>query len=248
MEFLEKLFDKYNRIARVYPALLAIAPIVWSVTVVFPKTTNDLGSGAASVALAACLLFLLSSFARSRGKTAEQNLLAKWGGWPTTIFLRHRDPTVDRTTKARYHQAISELCGGLVFPSEDAEAQAPQRADEIYRSATKKLIESRRDPKYGLVHSENASYGFRRNLYGMRPLIIVISIACLFFTLGAIWLLGSGSPAPVTFVKSALTHRELTACAAIDLAYLFFCLWIVREEFVHQGARDYALALLRTLD
>jgi hypothetical protein len=112
-----KLFDSYNRVARLYPALLAIAPILCSAIVVFPIIVANIPRSTAAVFGMSCLAYFLASIARSRGKKIEEQLLTKWDGWPTTVMLRHRDDLIDRVTKARYHAALAALCPDMTIPS-----------------------------------------------------------------------------------------------------------------------------------
>jgi hypothetical protein len=76
---LTNLFDSYNRVARLYPALLAIAPILCSAIVVFPSLVSNIPRGAAAVFAFSCLAYFLASLARSRGKKIEEQLLSMWG-------------------------------------------------------------------------------------------------------------------------------------------------------------------------
>src|SRR5690606_31393015 len=105
----------------------------------------------------------------SLGKRVETALLAEWGAWPTTQFLRHRDATIDPFTKARYHAKLQVICPDLSLPTKEDEQANPRRTDDVYRSATMRLLEQRRGPEYKLIQGENAHYGFRRNLLGLRP-------------------------------------------------------------------------------
>ena len=246
--WLEKLFDKYSLTARLYPALLTAAPIIWSAIALFPDVTNSIVHASVFTLVAGCLLYFLTSVARSKGKFAEAKLIAKWGAWPTTLLLRHRDQTVDKITKARHHKTLSSLCGGLHFPSEVEEDQSPEQADEVYRSATKRLLEQRRGAQYGMIHAENASYGFRRNLFGLKPAAIVISmVVSILTTIG--WFLVT--PAPYTFhliIQASLAYPHLPLLVLVDVGYVALWVWVVRESFVFQAGKEYAIALLRTLD
>lgn len=170
-----RLFDQYNREARLYPALIASAPVLWTIAVLAPQVFTDWPKGTVTVVLCGCLLYSAASLARHQGKRLEPKLLQLWGGWPTTTILRHRDSRIDSLTKRRYHSELERLCPGLKMPSCDEEAAFPEKADEVYRSATKRLIEARRGAKYQLLLSENASYGFRRNLLGLKSAAIAVA-------------------------------------------------------------------------
>lgn len=242
-----KMVNRYWLVARVYPALLALAPVLWTTVVLAPQLVSDYLKGTASVLAIGCALYLLSSLARSQGKFAETQLLERWGGWPTTILLRHRDKAIDPYTKARYHQALAGLVGtALPFPAE--EPAAPADADDAYRSATKRLIELRRGAEFQIIHDENASYGFRRNLFGLRPIAVGLAL-----TPGAVTALiwWAELPKPVDlgqFAASVRAYPYLPVLLAADFAYAIMLALIITTWFVRQAADEYALALFRSLE
>lgn len=246
--WLEKQFDSYSRTARVYPAMLTLAPIIWSAVVLYPSLVSSIPNSTGFLVATASLLYFLASIARSRGKFAEAKLLKAWGGWPTTLLLRHRDRTIDKVTKARYHRALSKLCDGLKFPSEPDETNAPDDADEIYRSATRKLIEHRRGKQYDLILKENASYGFRRNLYGLKPAALCLAALAASVTAAVWWLVTLAPLGWPSIAKSAIAYPHFPVLVVADLGYSALWLWAIRAPFVFQAGREYAEALLRTLD
>ena len=243
-----KYFDSYSRVARLYPALIVLAPVAWSAIALFPGIVDSVSHSAMFAISAACLLYFLTSITRSRGKLAEVKLLKRWGGWPTTNLLRHRDPVIDPITKARYHAALADLCGGLSMPTPAEEAADPNRADDIYRSATKKLIEKRRGPEFGLIHGENASYGFRRNLYGLKPVALVETALAVFFTGAAWWLITPQPYTRLSVAQSVINYPHLPLLIGVDIAYALVWLWAVNAAFVLQSGKEYGEALLRSLD
>lgn len=240
MEDMLKLFDAYNRVARIYPALFTLAPISWTAAVLIP-TGVSLQTSSAAVAglIAASLLYALASLARFRGKSLEPKLLATWDGWPTTILLRHRDQTLDSVTKSRYRTTLGRLCHPLVWPSESDERFDPAAADSVYRSATLRLIEHRRDRRFTLLHRENASYGFRRNLLGLKPVALITLAACSIILAVALFV---GQP------DVQVTRTGAILGFGADLIAAIFWLCVVRPVYVRQAAHEYAIALFRTLE
>jgi hypothetical protein len=245
---LTKLFDNYNRVARLYPALLALAPILCSAIVVFPSLVANIPRSTAAAFGLSCLAYFLASLARSRGKMIEERLLANWGGWPTTVMLRHRDNRIDPVTKARYHAALAALCPDLMMPSAADEWSTPSAADDTYRSATKRLIEMRRGPEYPMLHRENASYGFRRNMLGLKPIAIAVAAMAALVTALGWWTVVWPAPTWESVRASVVTYPYLPVLLAFDVGY--FLLWaaMINESFVRQAGREYAEALFRTLD
>lgn len=243
-------FDPYDRIARIYPASLAIAPIIWTIWSFNPELLIDNVkkiSGSIGVLLVGMTLF--SNIARHMGKKIEERLNETRGGWATTTILRHRDDTINKYTKKRYHARLMELCDGLKLPNPDEEVRDPKDADEKYLSATECLKELRRDEKYHLLHKENAVYGFRRNLLGIKPVGILITIIMICVALIVWWLNIPRSLDSLNFIlKDMATRWKVYSLILLDLGYISLWVWIVRPDFVYQAANEYALALFRTLE
>lgn len=243
-----KLFDGYNRKARIYPALIALLPIIFAVMGLGRAAISDFPTGAVAVVLVGCILYGLSALARSRGKIAEPRLLKMWGGWPSTTVLRHRDDRYDPNTKSRYHAKLSALCGGIILPSPQAENASPLDADNVYRSATKQFMELRRGPEYQMIHDENASYGFRRNLLGLKGPAIILAMFVAVVS-GAIWWSDLPSIESLRDLRTVILAKPaLPAIVAANILFIAFYYTVVTKDFVSQAAYEYADALFRTLD
>lgn len=160
--------DTYNFKARLAPVILVFLPATLAVSVWLPIDSNAwkmLGGLGVSTALS----FLMVQLGRDNGYQKQAALFNLWGGPPTTRMLRHRDPTLDPHTKARYHQKLADLLPGLRIPSPRSENGNQPAADRVYESCAKFLREATRDKaKFALVFESNVAYGFRRNLWGMR--------------------------------------------------------------------------------
>lgn len=243
-----KNFDSYNRTARLYPSLIVLAPIIGPLVLVVPEIDFGVKQSSVTVIALACFAYLFSSLARSRGKLIEDTLLKVWGAWPSTIILRHSDATIDPITKARYHAALSKLCNGLKFPTAEEEFSHPNEADAVYRSATRRLIELRRDKQYQLLHQENASYGFRRNLLGLKPIAIIAVLISGAIAVTTWWLV---VPSPfnwISLISVAKAKPLFPLTIALLLSYLLIFIFFVNKNFVRQAAFEYAEALMRTLE
>ena len=69
------------------------------------------------------------------------------------------------------HKKLSELLNGTAIPTPQDEKRDPERADQVYDACVSCLIERTRDKtRFRLLFEENCNYGFRRNLWGMKPL------------------------------------------------------------------------------
>ena len=166
----ELIKDPYERKARVVPGLLVALPVLVPLLCVYgvkhPVLTGVIGL------LSSCgAIYALASVARGLGKKLEDILVTKWGGMPTTIALRHRDKFLDGVSKQRYHTAITAKLG-ITMPTAEEESESPDKADDIYVGATKRLRELTRSNKQ-LLLKENIAYGFHRNMLAMKPVGIV---------------------------------------------------------------------------
>lgn len=233
----DKFFDKYVWQARVWPGFLTFLPLVMAFFAWDPKI-EDAAKPFVSVAVGAGIIALLASVARSAGKKAETRLVKKWGGLPTTILLRHSDPTIDKGTKRRYHGALAKLVSTARVPSPEQEAADLGAADGVYQAWTRYLIAKTREKKrFDLVFAENMEYGFRRNLFGLRPFGIAVSVASATACGWETWV-----------------HRH-TGGLALDTALLALCVamtvvwsFVINGEWVLQGGKAYALRLLEATD
>jgi hypothetical protein len=231
--------DPYERAARLYPAMLALLPLlaVFLTTSAFNK---PLATQAVTLLGACGVTYLLASVSRMLGKSRESGLFVAWGGTPTTQMLRHRDQRVDRHTKQRYHTLLARKLK-TQFPSSEEEAASPAEADELYRAAVKWLLGKTRDKKrFALLFKENVSYGFHRNGHGLRWVGFLIGIVAL------AWLVVANAvySAEAWLSMPAAQIVTLGLVIAMMLAWIFY----FTEARVQQAAFAYAEMLLRACD
>ena len=179
--------DTYTRRARLWPVLLVALPgglvgLSW-----FPSAETWWESLVGLFVLSGGLA-LLAQLGRDWGKRKQPRLFESWGGKPTTRLLRHRE-TPNKVLLRRRHQKLQELLPDVNIPTAEKEAADPETADQVYETCVAFLLEKTRDKKqFPLVFEENCNYGFRRNLWGMKPLGIMttlagtIAVAVLFVT------------------------------------------------------------------
>lgn len=253
---LSKLFDSYSRQARLFPGLLTLFPIILTAIAWFPRlVTSSWGATLVTLGTSCGLLYGLSVLSRSRGKKVEKRLLAEWGGWPTTIWLRHRDDNLPPLVRARYHAFFARNVPLYVTPTEQQEAADPKAADAIYASAVKWLQERCRGKAFPLVEKENAEYGFRRNLRGLKPIGLTACFAALLISAVAIlWqyepllpAFASLSAKPILAALSAVKPAALGAIC-VDIVAIVGWLAIVRDGWVRSAGDQYARALLACCD
>lgn len=226
--------DEYAVKARVFPAFLALFPLGICVG-------QFMGFG--SVIITACstfggtalLSFVLAQWSRDAGKLKEESLYQRWGGKPTTAYLRHSNQAVNAAIKMRRRQRLERLVPDLILPSVRAEVENPVEADERYDAATKVLIQRTRDKqRYSVLFHELIDYGFRRNTWGLKAtasaiLVILMAVDTL--------LVGFGY-----HVAYNLTAMAINAVCLL--------LWVltVTPEWVHRAANAYAERLFDALD
>ena len=182
------LIDKYTLGARVVPVAVVAFPLFLAVSawIPFSHWPLKLAGGGAVVTTAA---FVLGQLARDAGKAIEGPIWASWGGPPTVRMLRHRDTTIAAGSKARIHKRLIELGVVNAMPSKAEEEQDPSAADRIYKMCSdwlrNKALELKARSPFDVVHSENITYGFRRNLLGIKPYGLAILALAITATVAA---------------------------------------------------------------
>lgn len=235
--------DSYERKARVFPALLValplLVPLVLTLGLRNPLLTATLG-------LASCcgVVYAIASVARGLGKRLETKLVARWGGMPTTLILRHRDPFLDPVTTQRYHAEIrSRLSIELPGPTE--EAADPMAADNAYVGATRHLRELTRGNSHSMLLKENIAYGFHRNMLAMRPIgtfTSVLGIAIGLVLSGVLHITASG------FQLDGIASVKPTGAMTVGISLAIFAAWFYfTEDAVRRMGYVYAERLFESL-
>ncbi len=253
---LSKLFDSYSRQARLFPGLLTLFPIILTAIAWFPRlVTSSWGATLVTVGTSCGLLYGLTVLSGSRGKKVEKRLLAEWGGWPTTIWLRHREEHLPPPVLARYHAFFAKNVPLFVAPDAEQEGADRKAADGMYASAVKWLQERCRGKAFPLVEKENAEYGFRRNLRGLKPIgITACLVALLISALAIVWRYDPVIPAisslsmPSLFKALAAIKPAAIGAICVDLAALVAWFANVRDNWVRDAGDQFARALLACCD
>lgn len=183
-DLVAKVTDPYERAARLYPALLALSPLLALVIFLYAPKATAL-TGAVTLTVSCGGLYLTTNLCRELGKRQEGKLYREWGGKPTTRLLRHRDANIESVTKGRYHAFLASKIN-VAFPDKDQEACDPAAADDVYQSGVRWLLNHTRledNKKFDLIFKENVSYGFRRNALGVKPFGLAVAVGSLFWVL-----------------------------------------------------------------
>lgn len=240
--------DKYRKKARQLPVRLLLLPIALGVGALVIALVGNLnvfmrlGAGALVGLLSSFgLTSLLEQFGRDQGKQKEPWLLDRWGGAPTTQMLRHRDQLMcNPAMRRRYYEKLSRLVPNVELPTPEGEAHDPRRADQAYEAYTRYLINQTRDAeKFPLVFEENTNYGFRRNLWGMRPAGIVAA------AIGIALAICAGS---LAWMKDDVLWIVGAAATVIDTALLVWWVLRITPDWVFVPAKAYAERLFEACD
>jgi hypothetical protein len=228
------ILDEYDRNARLKPALLTVLPaslLIAAQGLEFSKVTGLLAGPITAVGFT----YVLAQFARDWGKRKQPHLFALWSGLPTTAKLRHRNTTLNPHTRARYHEVAGALIG-KTLPSQVEENDNPQEADLIYDSVGDCLREKTRDTKkFPLVFKELVSYGFRRNLWGMKPFGISVACGCIALQI-------------LILIRQIMGHDPVTPIVVLALilnvVLVIGWIFVVNPDWVRIPADAYAERLL----
>jgi len=231
--------DRYARSARLYPLLLVIAPVVIFVVVVAKLELSGLKTiwvGLAAVGGT----YWLTQLARDPGKNLEGKLWTSWGGTPSIAILRHCDSRIDTITKARYHTRLVELVPDTIAPTPDSEREDPVTANTCYTAWSNHLRNSTRDQKrFHLLFDELVSYGYRRNLLGLRPYGLFSSILACF---------GCSAVIGVALYLHHELRDALWLALCVNILLLIFWVYRVTPSWVRLTAENYAARLIEAVD
>lgn len=166
-----KYFDAYTVRARIVPALIAGLPCLAFLFVTVPWDSFGL-SNALILTMCFVLLYAFADLARSRGRKVEAKLNTR-----QTPHLWHRaDRQIPQISKDNYRSFIAGVLNHPA-PTEHDELNDPARADDFYLSAGNWLRDATRDSaKFKILYGELLTYGFRRNLLGLKPIALVLNV------------------------------------------------------------------------
>lgn len=232
---MEIKFDSYLRKARLLPALLVVLPISIAVLSVNPNGISG-WSVIWSLIIFSGGTLLISELGRDMGKKKEDALYTLWGGKPSIKLLRHND-SPNLTLLAIRHRKLEKLIQNLSMPSLEQEKKDYKKADEVYEICSTYLRNNTRDTKkFPLVYKELCSYGFRRNLWGMKPIGIFFNIVG--FVLLSLSIYRSATQAePIVFIS-----------LGVLLCFLMLWLFWINKNWVKITAFAYAERLLESVD
>ena len=244
LNILTSVLDPYSRKARLQPALLSLLPTFFALVLLSPEF-QTIWTAVGGLVIFSGGATLLTHLGRDRGKALESKLFQLWGGEPSVAMLRHRDTNLPSLTKERYRRFLAAHVPGLVLASPESEQTCPIDADDGYESATSWLLARTRDrAKFGLLFQENINYGFRRNLWALKPWALGIdSILIVIITI-----LESDSWTGNIPTTIALVAVPVWACVLLTVIHMLFFAFITQPDWVRVQAEAYARQLLAACD
>jgi hypothetical protein len=234
MNPLNLITEAYDRQARLYPALLLIAPVVATGVAVFSTKLTVLQSLSATL-VSVGGAFLLTQIARDAGKKGEKKLFVKWDGLPSVAIFRHSDTRLDSLTKTRYHKKLAALVKEAKAPTVEQEQADSATADSVYSAWSNYLRVNTRDTKkFALLFKENVSYGYRRNVWGLRPFGIAGSLGCSGVCTVRVYLV---------YQATGKLDEALAGAGAFSVILLLLWLFRFTDDWVRVPADAYAARL-----
>ena len=180
------------------------------------------------------LLFAFADVARSTGKRVQEKL-----GTGTTPEQWYRaNPDVAEVAKDRYRAFIASKLK-LSAPTAEDELSDPLRANDFYLSGANWLREHTRDTrKFSILFNDNITYGFRRNLLGLKPVALALNIIVL-AACGAIIYFRPNYFAELPHIDEKVVI--LIVAGVLHSAYILFA---VGERAVREASRAYGRQLI----
>lgn len=231
-------FDLYTIKARLVPALITLVPAIAFIIAILNLRSFDTSQVWATLGLTVILL-VCANLAREAGKRVQAKVYRENNGWPTFDALYYNDRTFSDAAKQRYLAFLSAKIASP-FPSMSEAADNPGMARDFYNRAATWLRENTRDTaRFPIIYDENITYGFHRNMLGLKWPAILLNLAVSAASAAVIF-----HYAP-WFQDAAQRLPYVLAVSAIHLVYLLF--GVSRSRMFAASAR-YSRQLLLACD
>ena len=243
-DILNSLFDPYDRKARLGPALLCGLPLFVSIVLLIPELGTVWATVGGLVLYCGGATFL-AQIGRDRGKVLEPSLFESWSGKPSVAMLRYRDNRLDTLTKNRYRAFLKRAVPGLTLASPEVEQKCPEQAEVGYESANSWLLAQTRDrERFGLLFRENINYGFRRNVWALRPWAFGLEVIAI-VVVGVVALNSWTGELSATIQTIGV---EWWASLVLTILHALFFSFKICKRWVRLAAEGYAQQLLAACD
>lgn len=227
------MLDKYEIKARILPGILLCVPVLITIGAIGIEKFDWLTSILGSTTIMLTMSYGLSMFMRAGGIKLQEKSWIKWGGPPSTRFLRWRDKTLSDQKKKIIHEKVKKDFGIELLSAEE-ENLDPSEADRLISDAFNSIRQNLREKKKNqLWEKHNIEYGFYRNFLGSWPFGLVLAI------LGSLVLL-------FYFFNSA---KNTSLVIAFGLNILYSCLLVIYvvdrgEKNLKHAAEQYTISAI----
>lgn len=222
-----ELLDTYHIRVRLSASIIVLAPLAITIFLCFPEITTL----ASSTVLIAVLLAFTNYLPIVQRQIYQKNLPFKNYA---AQFLMPDDETINPASKKRYYRILTEIDQSF------SGFQHPDTSKSFYQcceSAVRYLREKTR--ANSLILEENINYGFYRTLYSNKTTGIIL---CIVF--------GCLTAAYSLFSSESLSQIPISNYIALssNIALLLFWIFGVTENGLESTGKQYAKALLSTID
>jgi hypothetical protein len=230
-----KVFDAYSLRARLFPAIIAAAPALAALTLLVSWKAFELSNAVATLGVLV-LLFAIADFARERGRVVEHKLYAEHKGMPSITMFRRSNATIDSGSKDRYREFLAGKLG-VAMPSPEEEHANLSAADAFYDQCGVWLRQNTRDTKkFSILFGENVTYGFRRNLLGVKWLALALNGLVIAVCALMLW--------RVSWALETEQGKRTLVVLIVAAAHALYMLLAVRRSVVWDASRAYGRQLI----
>lgn len=230
-----KFFDAYSMRARLFPAIIAAAPALAALMLLISWKSFGLSNLIATLGILV-LLFAIADFARGRGRAIEDDLYAEHGGKPSITMFRRDDRTIDAGSKDRYRAFLAGKLA-VAAPSPEEEKADQVAADDFYAQCGNWLRQNTRDTKkFPILFGENITYGFRRNLLGVKGMALCLNAIVVGLCVLILWRLSWNSNTP--------QGSRTAVVLVVAVAHAAYMLLAVSRAAVWDASKAYGRELI----
>lgn len=230
-----KFFDAYSIRARLFPAIIAAAPAFAALALLISWKTFGLSNTIASLGILV-LLYAVADLSRNRGRRIESKIYQEQCGMPSITLFRRNDKTIDEGSKERYREFLS---GKLNTPAPTPEDELANQdlADAFYDQCGVWLRQNTRNTKaFPILFGENVTYGFRRNLLGVKAFALWLNVIVVIFSVLILWRL--------SWNIDSLQGNKALVVLIVAAAHAAYMLLAVNRDAVRDASRAYARELI----
>jgi len=228
-------FDTYALRARLFPAIIAAAPAFAALALLISWRSFGLSQVVSSIGLLV-LTYAIADAARARGRAIEGALHNERGGLPSVTLFRRSDLTISSGSKDRYRVFLGHVLG-IDVPTPGQEQEYPAIADDFYAQCGVWLRQHTRDSRrFRLLFGENVTYGFRRNLLGVKRIALFLNALVVLCCIALLWRIG--------WMLDTSQGSRILMVLLVATAHAAYMLLAVNRDVVWDASRAYGRELI----